>query len=349
MSRSQSRRPRAFTSGVLLAVAVLALAVGVGVSRATSSDDGGGGGGGTAASAGQRVDVIVAGTDSAFWQTVFAGAARAGTDFGVDLGYFGPTSETGVAEQVQLVENAISRQVDAIVLAATSTTALNAAVRKARDAGIPVVTVGNGVDGETDGFVRTDDAEAGRQGGVRMCELLSDQGVSSGDIHVESSIAGSPTLQARDSGFAAGVAEDCPQVRVLETRYNDNDPARATSQVNDVLAANDRIVGIYADNNTSGVGAARAVQDNDAADRIPVVSFDADPAQATALRNGSIDVLIVQNPFFLGYQGVVEGVMARLGSIPPRTTAPSVTLIDRANMEEPVNAGLLDPPTRRAD
>jgi ribose transport system substrate-binding protein len=46
---------------------------------------------------------------------------------------------------------------------------------------------------------------------------------------------------------------------------------------------------VFAANNTSGNGAARAIKDNHAADRIPVVAFDTDPQENAALADGSID------------------------------------------------------------
>ena len=110
--------------------------------------------------------------------------------------------------------------------------------------------------------------------------------------------------------IARGFATACPGIQVGSPRYNDNDLNTATSQVNDVLTANANVVGVFASNNTSGVGAARAIKDNNAADRIPVVAFDTDPQENAALADGSIDALIVQNPYFFGYQGVIEAGMA---------------------------------------
>ena len=59
----------------------------------------------------------------------------AGGDFGLKVSTFGPTSETNIDEQVQLVENSISRGVDGIVIAPNSSSALNSAIDRARKAG----------------------------------------------------------------------------------------------------------------------------------------------------------------------------------------------------------------------
>jgi ribose transport system substrate-binding protein len=108
------------------------------------------------------------------------------------------------------------------------------------------------------------------------------------------------------------------------------------------------MVGIYAANNVSGDGAARAIKDNNAADRIPVVAFDADPQEIAALKDGTLDALIVQNPYFFGYQGLVEALSASVGNLQPETLAPEVVLAEKTNMNEPAVKQLLNPPTAKA-
>jgi ribose transport system substrate-binding protein len=140
----------------------------------------------------------------------------------------------------------------------------------------------------------------------------------------------------------------CPQIRIASPRFNNNDINTAASQVNDVLTANRNLIGIFADNNTSGTGAARAIKDNKAADRIPVVAFDTDPQENAALKDGSIDALVVQNPYFFGYQGVVEAGMAAVDTLPPLNLDPGAVVADTSNMDTPAVKPLLNPPTVKA-
>jgi ribose transport system substrate-binding protein len=167
-------------------------------------------------------------------------------------------------------------------------------------------------------------------------------------VLVESSVAGIQSLVDRDRGFRQGLAEKCPDVDASLQRYNNNDINTAASQVNDALTANRELLGVFADNNTSGVGAARAVKDNNAADRIPVVAFDSDPQENAALAEGTIDALVVQNPYFFGYQGVLAAGMAATGRIPPREIDPGAVVADQKNMNAPEVKSLLEPPTEKA-
>jgi ribose transport system substrate-binding protein len=330
-----------------LVIALITAVAGVVAGRATGGTGGGTGGGRGGAAAGKRVDVIIKASDSSFWQTMLAGAQKAGGDFGIQVGLFGPTSETDVNEQVQLVENSISRGVAAIVLAPNSSDALNNVIQRARKAKIKLIVADTQVTTEHDGFIGTDNVKAGEQAGGRLCELLKGAGRDSGQVMIESSVAGIQTLKDRDSGFRDGMRA-CPNAKVATGRYNNNDINTAASQVNDVLTANPNLVGVFADNNTSGVGAARAIKDNNAVDKIPVVAFDTDPQENAALRDGSIDTLAVQNPYFFGYQGVMEAAMATVGNVPPRKLDPGAVLADKSNMNSAEVKQLLTPPTAKA-
>lgn len=94
-----------------------------------------------AAQAGE-IAVIVKTTNSNFWQNVNKGASAAiegQSDH--TMTFNGPASESAVADQVSLVENAINRGVSGIVLAPSDPEALIPAVKKAYESEIPVVII----------------------------------------------------------------------------------------------------------------------------------------------------------------------------------------------------------------
>jgi ribose transport system substrate-binding protein len=337
-----------FSLSLVAVIALIAVVLGVVAGRASGGTSGSGSGGGSGgAVAGKKVDVIIKASDSEFWQSMLAGAKKAGADYGVDVGLFGPTSETDVNQQVQLVENSISRGADAIVVAPNSSDALNNVIERARKGGTKVIVADTAVTTDTEGFIGTDNLKAAEQAGKRMCDLAKEAGNESGDVMIASSVAGVQVLKDRDAGFRQGL-KACPGLKVSVVRYNNNDLNTAASQVNDALTANPNLVGIFAANNTSGNGAARAIKDNNAADTIPVVAFDTDPQENAALADGSIDALVVQNPYFFGYQGVVEAAMATVDNVPPRKLDPGAVLADKENMGTPEVKQLLTPPTAEA-
>src|SRR5436190_17826524 len=185
-------KPRVkFSLSLVAVIALIAVVLGVVAGRAAGGSSGtssGGGAGGAAA--GKKVDVIIKASDSEFWQSMLAGAQKAGKDYGLKVGLFGPTSETDVNQQVQLVENSISRGADAIVLAPNSSDALNSAIKRARSSGIKVIVADTSVTTDTEGFIGTDNEKAGEQAGERLCDLVKKQNKDSGEVLIESSVAG---------------------------------------------------------------------------------------------------------------------------------------------------------------
>lgn len=338
------RRPRHVSPLFAGLAALLALTVGVVGGRALFGAEAAGEGEG-AEVAGLRIDVIVKATDSDFWQSMLAGAEQAGTDFGVDVHLTGPTSEADIEEQVSLLEDSVTRGVDAIVLAPNSSTALDGTIDRARADGIPVIIADNAVETEHDGFIGTDNIRAGEQAGERMCTLLTDSGEDDGQILHESGASGQQVLIDRFEGFEQGLAHNCPDAEVTQTQVNENDINTAVTDVVDALNANSDLVGVFADNNTSGTGAARAMDELGVADDVSVVAFDSDPAEVAAVREGSIDALIVQNPVFFGYQGVVEAAMTASGRIAPIELDPGAVVVDDGNVDDEDLESLLEPPT----
>jgi ribose transport system substrate-binding protein len=56
----------------------------------------------------------------------------------------------------------------------------------------------------------------------------------------------------------------------------------------------------------------------------------------------------VQNPYFFGYQGVVEAGMASVGTLPPLVLDPGAVVADKGNLNSPAVKPLLNPPTAKA-
>jgi ribose transport system substrate-binding protein len=85
----------------------------------------------------RTIAVIPKGTTHIFWRAVHAGAQTAANDEGVDIVWQGPVREDDRAAQIRVVEDMISRRVDAIVLAPLDDTALVPVATEAVREGIP--------------------------------------------------------------------------------------------------------------------------------------------------------------------------------------------------------------------
>lgn len=81
--------------------------------------------------------------EDAFWAVVEKGAKDAAATYGITLKSGG---DLDPAKQAQLVEDLVAAKVDGIFVSLANPDALKDAVKKAVDAGIPVITINSGVD-----------------------------------------------------------------------------------------------------------------------------------------------------------------------------------------------------------
>jgi len=295
-----------------------------------------------------HISVIVKATDSDFWQQMMTGAEVAEqVNENVTIDLLGPPSEADIAQQVAIVEDAVVGQPDAIVLASTSSDATVGAVEMAYEQGIKVVLVDNLI--ETDmyhTFMATDNIEGGAIAAEefsRLAEEEYDIDLNEKVVGHINAMAGVQVLIDRSDGFIDRITELNPDVEMLDPRYVDNRIPDAMSAAEDIiLAEGDNLGGFWANNNHTGVGVAQAIADADAGDQFPAISFDADPQQIDAIRDGYLDATIVQDPFAMGFDGVMNAIKAIEGEELPDFIDTGATLVTQDNLDDDEIQQLID-------
>src|SRR5438045_6515003 len=114
---------------------------------------------------GKRViAVIPKGVSHFFWQSVHAGAEAAAKETNVEIMWKGPAQEIDYTGQINIVEDAINRRVDGIVLAPTHRDALVPIVERAQREKIPVAIFDSGIGTENYiSSIATDNRQGGQQ------------------------------------------------------------------------------------------------------------------------------------------------------------------------------------------
>jgi ribose transport system substrate-binding protein len=296
-----------------------------------------------AAPGGLSVVVIVKATNSQYWQYVFAGAKKAVATLGIQGSYLGAAAESDIAQQISIVEDAISKRPSAIVVAPTAAKPLVAPIEKATAAGIPVIVIDSSVETtKYASFLATDNAAGGRLAADQLAAFIKQtKGSATGKVAYLTALPGVGSLTARDMGFTEELKK-YPGLTIVDHRYGNNDAARSLSNTTDILTKYPDLVGIFADNNMMGDGAGRALQEKNLAGKVGLVAFDTDDQELAFLRSGVIQTLIVQDPYMMGFAGVMYGVMAHYGVVLPKYEDTGVVGVTKANMQAGAGAGLLD-------
>lgn len=247
------------------------------------------------------IAVISKGFQHEFWQTVKLGSDTAAKELGIRSTFEGPANESMIAEQINMVENAITKGATAILLAALDTEALIPVVEKAKSKGIPVVMFDSNINSNIPlSFVATDNKAAG---GV-AAEKLGMQLGGIGLVGVVAHNAGTSTAQQRRDGFIEKMKMMYPNVKILEPVYSDGDHQKAMDKSTDMMQSNPGLKAIYATNEGSAIGVATAVEAKGKTGQIKVVGFDSSEAEIGFLKDGVVQGFVVQNPFNMGYLGV---------------------------------------------
>ena len=290
-----------------------------------------------AAAEGKTIAWIPKSTDSTFWLAVKRGAEKAGKELGHEILYVGVQDQTNIAGQVNLVNDMVTRRIDGILIAATDAKALSPAVKKAIDAGVPVITLDSGVDPDTSlAYIATDNLGAARMAAEKMAELIGGKGKVA-DIGIT---AGSQTGYERETGFLEGM-KAFPDIEVLPVQYSACNPAKALNIATDVHTGNPDLVGIYGACDGSGTGAGQLVKQK-GLDNVKVVAFDSSTEEFELFKQGHIDALILQDPFRMGYDGVYAMEKVLKGEkVEPRTVAIPAQVVTKDNLEDPVIKKLL--------
>jgi ABC-type sugar transport system substrate-binding protein len=124
-----------------------------------------------------KIAVVVKNFTNPFWLTHQKAAEQAGKDFGLDITVLAPTKPDNVEEQIRILEDLISKKVDAVVVAPANTQAIAAGVRKLNAAKIPVVydnTRGSG--GDFVAYIGADNILVGRTMAEEMAKRLGGKG-----------------------------------------------------------------------------------------------------------------------------------------------------------------------------
>lgn len=306
------------------------------------------GGGGNADSL--HIAVIPKGTTHEFWQSIHAGAIKAVRELeakGVDvrITWKGPLREDDREQQIQVVEGFLSQGVSGIVLAPLDATALVRPVDEARAAGIPTVVIDSDLAADVQvSFVATDNYQGGAMGADRLGQLLDGKG----KVLLLRYQEGSASTDARERGFLDRMKSAFPGIEVISSdQYAGatRDTAKRASE-NLLNRYGGELQGIFTPNESSTAGMLLALQDVGRAGKVRFVGFDSSETFVTAMRQGQLDGVVLQNPFEMGYQGVKTMAAHLRGTPVEKRIDTGVTMVTPDNLETPASQVLLHPPIK---
>ncbi len=258
-----------------------------------------------------------------YWVRCKKGAEAAAKQFGVKLTFIGPSAETEVDKQIDIVENLITRGVDAIGISPCDGKALVPVIEKAIAKGITVVTVDS--DAKTDkrlAYIGTDNEKAGEIAAKELAKLMGGKG----KVLIIQGVPGAENLMQRVKGFKRVIAK-YPQIKIVSEQACQSDQTKALDITENALTAHPDLGGIFGVNAPGAPGAAQAVKAAGKTGKVKIVGFDALPDTVRYCAEGVIQAIVEQRPYRMGYLAVRYLKEALEGKKIPRMVDTGVDII----------------------
>jgi ribose transport system substrate-binding protein len=328
----QEQSYRVFASIMVVFLALLLAACG-----------GSGGGGGSSASSGPKPLKIIAvpkSLASSYWTIVENGVkCYASKVPNVNVVWNGVQTDTQISDQISLLQNYITQSPDGLLYAATDAKALAPITQQAVNAHIPVFNFDSGTTPQTVPLFATNNSAAAAKAADQMGQLLN----GTGKIAILEFVPGSATNDQRVDGFKQELAAKYPNIKIVADQADGSDSAKALSITQNILSAHPDLNGIYAANQQGGEGAAQALSAASLGGKVHLISFDSSDPLISDLQNGIVDALVVQNPFKMGFDSLKAMVDQIRNGVQAQSEDTGVTLVTKANMNDPATQSLLNP------
>ncbi|MFT4220956.1 MAG: ABC transporter substrate-binding protein [Microbacterium sp.] len=317
-------KKKALSAAALGAVAALALSACSSGETPTSSGEPSGG-----STDGATVTFVQGVAGDEFYISMECGIKEAAEAAGATVTVQGP-QKFDPTLQKPLVDAAVAAKPDILMIAPTDVTAMYAPIKAAADAGIKVVLVDTTLEDPSMAVSQVSSDNEG--GGKAAFEAIKAARPDGGKVLVVSVDPGISTTDARAKGFEDAVAADS-KFESLGVEYSHNEPATAAEIVTAALQANPDIVGIFAANLFAAEGTATGVRQAGKTDDVTIVGFDAGPAQVEALREGTVQALVAQEPATIGKDGLEQALKALAGEPTEEQIQTGFTIITQDNLE----------------
>lgn len=289
-----------------------------------------GGCGATAATEQHTVALVAKSTQTEFWLSVFAGAEAAATEYNLKLTITGPETEEDYEAQNRMVADAVAAGAEALVFSAIDYENNASAIDDAARAGVKIVAIDSSVASEmVSTYIGTDNYAAGRMAAQAALERVEGE-LTVGIVNYDISSANG---QEREHG-AVDLLQESGRAEVAAVINTLAEAGQAKEDTEAMLAEHPEINVLLAFNEPTSVGAAEGVSALGLSESVFLVGFDSNVVTVDGLQEGSVDALVVQNPYAMGYLGVESAykLLAGQGDSLEKTVDTSTQVVDRENI-----------------
>lgn len=220
---------------------------------------------------------------------------------------------TDAAGQLEDIRNLVAAGVDAVIVNPAGPDAVNAAIRDATNAGIPVVVVDQAVTEPSAYLLANNQEEYAYLGAKWLVEAIG----GAGKVVYMGGAAGAPADNDRRNGFDRAIAETNGAVEVAAETQTGWDQATGVQQINDIFASGLAFDGVW----TSGIDNVIVDAFKDAGKPfVPIVGADGSGFVSQLVNEEGLVGAAVTNPASVGGAGLALALKILAGEAVDKVT-----------------------------
>lgn len=280
-----------------------------------------------------RVAIILKTLANPFWVTMKEGVLAEAQKQGIQVDVFAVQSEDDTQGQLQLFENLLSKDYNAIGFAPISPVNLVQPAAKAYKKGIVLVNIDEKVDmtalkasgGNVFAFVTTDNVVVGRTAGEYIVKRIGSAG---GKVAILEGKAGNASGEFRKQGATQAFVA-AKGISLVASQPADWDRAKALDVASNIIRRFPDLKAIYACNDTMALGAMQAVKNAGKLGQILVVGTDGDPEAVDSVKAGEMAATVAQDPAEIGAESLRQLLAAlKTGKQIPLNSEPTYVAVN---------------------
>jgi ribose transport system substrate-binding protein len=280
--------------------------------------------------------------DSSYWKVIIDGAKRAGEDTGCNIYYGSTLNETNWQGQHVLIEEALSRNPDAIILSPDDSARLAPDIDRIHDLGIPVILIDTAANTESyDLCLMTDNLLAGQHAAQEMLTKFYEASYKEEEeltVGILVGLDSSQTINERLAGFLQYWSTHAPEKwQIMPDILNCKGDVETGKQlIQDLISQQPGIDGLYATNNTPTRAISTVIKESKRTD-ITVVGFDYSDEIRELLESPDYRAsTMLQRQYDMGYDSVCT-VMDIFKGLKPRIKFQDtgVVTVNRESLDDP--------------
>lgn len=239
-----------------------------------------------------------------YWDYANDGCKKAGEDLGVKVELQASTTASA-QEQISIIDNYITMDVDAIVVAANDETTLLPALERASDAGIPIITYDSDVPDSDRLYCIAGNTQVGL--GEMMGKELVDIMGESGEVAFMTGSLGAFNHNQILEGYK-NILDEYPDIKVVATVESGDDQQQAFVNAENLLASYPNLKGILGVAAGETPSAAAAVEQAGKSGEIKIVGVATPNSVKEYYVSGTLERTVLWDPYAMGYIAVKVAV-----------------------------------------